>query len=557
MKAASLLRAGTLLAALCGLSACFDGSETGNPAKGTAGVVKTLDGLPAARVRMTLVPRDFNPLDQIAHKSVPVSVITDGQGRFRFTGIDSGIYNLEAADPASGARAFVKGIVISDGVVELPEQTLKSPGRIDASLEGADGGKGYIYVTGTTLYGKVSGAGEASLDRVAAGFIDSLQYGSPDGSIPAKAFAWDLRVRPEDASPAAGPYLAWKRSAVLTVNTTETGAGVPGTVSRIPLLVRLDKTRFDFSAAASGGADLRFTDGHGAPLACEIQRWDSAAGTAEAWVLADSVFGDSIQKLHMHWGREGAAALPTGSVFAPADGYAGAWHLDEDASGTAPQFKDASGAGNPATAIGSPAASPADGIASGAMALDGASQFAGTRKAFADPQVFTVSAWFRAGASAGGKLIDFTDADTSTAMFYRDRHVFMTGDGILHFGVYPPVVPGQSDPNPGLYQTVGAPKPSNDGLWHHVAARLSPAGQDLFVDGVRVASDPASTEAEHITGHWRWGYGTLDKWAPAGTNPYLKGVLDEIRIAHAARSDAYIKLDYENQKSDSRLISFP
>jgi hypothetical protein len=135
--------------------------------------------------------------------------------------------------------------------------------------------------------------------------------------------------------------------------------------------------------------------------------------------------------------------------------------------------------------------------------------------------------------------------------------LFMDVSGMVHFGVYPPVAAGQANPNPGVFKIVGSPKPLNDGAWHQATARLSPQGQALFIDGVEVALDPVSTVAENIRGYWRWGYGALEGWSPPGASRYFQGNLDEICVAHAARSDAFIALLYENQKPDSRLLEFP
>ncbi|MDB5047746.1 MAG: repeat-containing protein [Fibrobacteres bacterium] len=549
------------MAAALALLGCFEGSETGNPSKGLTGMIKTLDGVPAARTRVYLVPRDFNPLDLVAGRAFPAADTTDAAGRFRITGIDTGIYNLEALDLVSGTRAMVKGIAVTQGVAELPDQTLRYPGRITAALEGAsDTADGYIYVTGTTLYKKVpSRNGTISLDSVAVGEVDSLQYGNTGHTFAPVTFAWGLQVAAEAATPAPAPYLAWTHTRTLSLNTTASGSGISGNVARFPLLVRLSPSLLDFSSVRSGGADLRFTDEAGKPLPCEIQHWDAPAAAAEAWVLVDTVYGNSRGKLRMYWGGPAnAAASPAGSVFTLADGYAGAWHLDEDPTGAAPQWRDASGRNNPGTAFGYSAQVGSDtGVVEAGMESDGRTQFASARQAFDNPQVFTVSLWFRSVSAKGGKLLDFTDADTSTATLYRDRHIFMTPNGTLHFSVYPPLAANQTDPNPGVYKTIDSPKPLNDGQWHQVAARLSQAGQTLFVDGVLVASDPASTVAENITGFWRWGYGSLDNWAPPGTSRYFQGALDEIWIAHSARSDDFLKLSFENQRTDSRLLQLP
>ncbi len=550
-----------LFAAGCCFEACFDGSETGNPIKGAAGVFRTAKGLPAARTQVYLLPSDFNTLDFIAKKAAPRADTTDDQGRFHFTGIDSGIYNLEAVSLVSGARARLQGIRITQGVVQLPGQNLQPPGAVMVALRGAvDTTDGYIYVTGSTFHQKIaSAAGNVRLDSIPVGTIDSIQYGNPEGTVGPVTFAWDLAVKPDSTTSAPAPYLSWKYTRTLVLNTTAGGADVPGTVTRFPLLVRLSQANFDFSSARSNGSDLRFTNAAGDPLPCAVEHWDSAGARAEAWVRVDTVFGDSIQTLHMLWGQtDTSAPFPTDSVFAAADGYAGVWHLDESPGGGAPQYQDASGANNPGIAVGYTASAGAvPGLVESGMGLDGQTQFAGTQRSFTNPQVFTLAAWFKTTTTNGGKILDFTDVDTSTTSNYRDRHIFMTPNGTVHFSVYPPDSANQSNPNPGIFKTVDSPTPLNDGAWHQVVARLSASGQDLFVDGLLVASDPASTVAENITGYWRWGYGVLALWAPPGISFYFQGTLDEIWVTLAARSDDFIKLSFENQQANSPLLQFP
>ncbi|MDQ3002167.1 MAG: hypothetical protein M3Y08_13020, partial [Fibrobacterota bacterium] len=77
------------------------------------------------------------------------------------------------------------------------------------------------------------------------------------------------------------------------------------------------------------------------------------------------------------------------------------------------------------------------------------------------------------------------------------------------------------------------------------------------VDGIRVAHDPATVEAQNFRGYWRLGYGLLSEWAPAGTSLFFQGSMDEVWIAHADLSDDFVKLSFENQKIGSQLLKFP
>ena len=79
----------------------------------------------------------------------------------------------------------------------------------------------------------------------------------------------------------------------------------------------------------------------------------------------------------------------------------------------------------------------------------------------------------------------------------------------------------------------------------------------MFVDGARIANDPATRTAQIIKGYWRLGWGQLSAWAPAGSGEYFQGSLDEFWAMHAARADDFVKLSYENLKPGSRLIQWP
>lgn len=557
--------AGLLLAASGGLDGCNTGSETGNPTKGLSGSVKNQDGSPAAHTQVILVPADFNPLELLAGRSAGLRMdTTDARGRYRFAGIASGTYNLEALSLVEGTRLLAKGFILSDSVAEIPVQDLGKAGRISAALAGAAADvHGYVYILGTTFYRKVSAAaGSLILDSLPAGKVDSLVYGDPQGAVVPKAFAFNLDIRPDSTSQASGPYLAWTRSAVVHVNTTASGVKLSGRVAHFPLRIDLKTAGLDFASARADGADLRATNERGDPLPCETQLWNASAGTGQLWVRVDTLFADSLQKVRLHWGYGGAGALPAafppGSVFDAGDGYVAAWHLDQDPFLAGPSVPDVSGRQNEGIAVGFAAAGSAGpGVVGDGLGFDGKTQYLGSRHGFVNPGVFTFALWFRTTSTEGGRLIEFVDRDTSLTPQYWDRLISIHPDGTAHFGVFPPNIPGTPMPTPSTYQILDHPKPLNDGQWHHVAGRLSSRGQAFFVDGALVARNPAIVEAQNITGYWRIGNGILSDWAPPGTSQFYRGSVDEVWIAHAELSDDYIRLAYENQKPGTTLLKYP
>lgn len=547
-----------LLAAAAFWCSCEIGSETGNPAKGITGLIRTADGLPAASARVLLVPDGFVPADDRAIGGLRAAT-TDRQGRFRFAGLDSGRYNLESENPADGARARLAGVLAGDGG-DVPTQILATPGSITASLAGAaDTVNGFIYVPGSTYRAAVRAANsQVRLDSLPPGLIDSLMYGSTQDGTDPRAFAWDIVVEPDTASAAAGPYLAWRGAAALSLDAPAAGIGRAAELAGFPVRIPLPDSLL--AAIRPDGSDLRAANGRGEPLPCEFQAAASGSGAA-LWVRMDTVAADRPTPLRIYWGYAGTDSLPEawkpGSVFAPGDGYAGVWHLDQDpASG---RLADATGQGNEGTPVGYPATGSLEaGVAGAALRCDGKSQFMGTRQAFDDPETFTFLIWFKAPPSNGGRLLEFSDKDTSKAAYW-DRLLHLYADGSLHLGVYPPDTAGKAMPTASSYRIIGTGAGSlyDDGNWHQAAGRLSQSGLTLFVDGERVAHDPSTYRAQIIRGYWRLGYGLRSGWAPSGSGEYFQGSLDECWIAHRALSDDFVKLSYANLKPGSRLIRWP
>ena len=133
-------------------------------------------------------------------------------------------------------------------------------------------------------------------------------------------------------TPASAQYQGWRHTGSFTILTTPEGANLPATASEndFPLLVRLDKDWFDFRQAKSKGEDIRFATGDGAPLAYEVDDWDTIRGTACIWVRIPSIKGAARQELKMFWGKSDAQSESNGSaVFSKSNGYLSVWHLND------------------------------------------------------------------------------------------------------------------------------------------------------------------------------------------------------------------------------------
>lgn len=148
------------------------------------------------------------------------------------------------------------------------------------------------------------------------------------------------------------------------------------------------------------------------------------------------------------------------------------------------------------------------------------------------PREFSVQVWFNTTTTVGGKLLGRENTMTGLGTAF-DRSLYMANDGRLSFGTY----------NTKL-STVTSTASYNDGNWHMATATQGSDGTRLYVDGVLVASGPATT-AEGGYGYWRLGGGNLKNWPLQPTSSWFTGALDEFAVYHSKLSAATIAAQYQ------------
>lgn len=342
-------------------------------------------------------------------------------------------------------------------------------------------------------------------------------------------------------------YSLWLDSAQIIMNTTSSGANIAGNVTKIPVLIRLNQSNFDFSSSTSDGKDIRFCKSDGTHLYYQIERWDTTSRDAEIWVKVDTVYGNnSTQFINMFWGKTDAVSRSNGNmVFDTSNGFRGVWHLNQNPGGTAPQLTDASFQFNHGTTHGGMSSEDLiTGLIDKEIELDGDLNYIHTNTQFNNPTIFTLSSWFKTITNTGGKIIGFGELQTGFNNNH-DRNLWLDSTGRVQFGVI----------SGGDIRIIGTTTSFNDGQWHQASAQLSSAGMKLFVDGILVASNPSYTTPSSLTGYWRIGFDKLSNWPNAPATQHLQGALDETVISHIARSEHWIKLNYENQKNSSNFIT--
>jgi PKD repeat protein len=156
-----------------------------------------------------------------------------------------------------------------------------------------------------------------------------------------------------------------------------------------------------------------------------------------------------------------------------------------------------------------------------------------TKNAVAGPQVYSAEAWFKTTTSSGGKILGFGASATGTSTNY-DRQIYLDNGGKVYFGN-----------NPGALTTVNSTNSYNDGQWHQVVGTLGPNGVALYVDGVKVATDPTTTSAQSYNGYWRVGGDNLDSWPGKPTSRNVNGTIDEVAIYPLVLTDAQIAQQWQ------------
>ncbi len=200
------------------------------------------------------------------------------------------------------------------------------------------------------------------------------------------------------------------------------------------------------------------------------------------------------------------------------------WRLDESSGTTA---ADSSGNGNTGiyesgTTQGQPGAPIGDGDT--ATGFNGSSGQVTSNTLFVDPQNFTLEFWMKTTSTSGGKILGFGNNQTGNSSNY-DRHVYMTNDGHLIFGVWD-----------GFPAIVESPASYNDGNWHHVIASIdSTDGETMVVDGSVVATHGVDGSgnygfAQSYSGYWRVGGDNLNGWPQQPSSSSFQGSLDEVAV---------------------------
>ncbi len=294
---------------------------------------------------------------------------------------------------------------------------------------------------------------------------------------------------------------AWGSRAKVTINA----AGIPAAESEVPVVLRLHSGNFDFSSANLDGSDLRVVAGDDkTELKFHIEKFDSINELAVIWVLLPKL-DPAAKDAHIWLYSGNETATSTADAAGSFDAATAAvFHFAESSL-----LQDSKRA---LTASGNVTVQKAALIGEAAV-LSGQPLVLAANPALAlnDAQGFSFTAWLKPGAAEG-------------TLYQQGAVTISLAAGKLQFNNGSAVVAG------------GELKPA---AWQHVAVTVAGGKAVLYIDGAEVANGAAALPALQDAVQIGNGY---------------QGELDELVLASAARSAAWIKAAASGQSMDGQLI---
>jgi hypothetical protein len=491
-------------------------------------------GKPVSGTCVLLLPNNFIPVEQ-SIDSIK-QTMTNEIGSFSLENIIPGTYNLEAFNPQNGLRFLKTNIILQKkNIARLPIDTLKHPGTIIIALnQQTDSAKTRkVYIPGTTRYSIDStNAKYIILDSVPAGIIPSVCVKEANNINPV-VLKENLNVIPKDTT-----YCGY--SAKIFINTTPTGANILETLTNFPIFIKITSKDFDFSSFANNGSDIRFFKPNGVFLASEIIQWDSINKQAGIFVFLDTVYGNSnSQYIIMNWGTSKYYSSPTNNfVFDTVFGFTGVWHLEESQKNV---IKDAT-----------------PNIANGANFINSLDQsgIVCNGRNFNGTDFILIN---------NKKVLNISNSDFSISLWLyprRERGIILSKDTTMgqdSCAIRLYLGDALSDSN-GLHPCFGG-KGSGVTIadscvllnqWNHIVFTWNHLQKTatFYINGKKSSTQTNTflpiSGVDNPNSRIIIGYDAS----------YLFAYCDEIYISKVVRSESFIKLLYENQKQDSKIISF-
>ncbi|MHA2028676.1 MAG: LamG-like jellyroll fold domain-containing protein, partial [Candidatus Kariarchaeaceae archaeon] len=326
----------------------------------------------------------------------------------------------------------------------------------------------------------------------------------------------------------------------------------PSPLTDFPLLIDIydtdlrDKTQPD-------GDDIIFTDITGTKLDHELELYDQMFNDSfthlVAWVRIPTLHATIDTELFLYYGN-----LNTGSTENPTgvwdSNYKGVWHLSEDPTATAPQFKDSTTNTNHGTSNNLVSNDQITGQIDGALNftdLDSDYINIGDQSSLnMGSGEFSLELWFNYDGSDKGPLAGKGSYGSNGIRYYL---AIETTEGVIKAEIDDDGAGGKEIITTGLVTYA-------DSMWHQAMMVRDGNYLRLYIDGLEVSDSP-----KDIT-----GYGNLDRALPFYINTLASDTggsltdwsnvkMDEVRVSNIARSSNWIETGFTNQDNPSNFYT--
>ncbi|TVR52258.1 MAG: DUF2341 domain-containing protein, partial [Puniceicoccaceae bacterium] len=314
-------------------------------------------------------------------------------------------------------------------------------------------------------------------------------------------------------------------------------------LTNFPVPVKLNDgiIGFDYDGFVSGeGSDLRFWTSDLEPLVYEIEQWDME-GDSYVWVRVPELAQGTF--IYASWGDAEAASPPETPAHTWTEDFLATWHMNDNAGGapdSATLVADNSGSFEHTNASGPPEVVP--GIIGNAFKNINDSTYRveiGNNDALEAQDQATFSFWYRRDLSGGNSAEIFSRPVSGTN---RRIGYYFGGenydDGIALYADRSAT--NKADLFTGSLQV---------GNWHHIAITQDKTSSNradfaLYLDGELIGS-ANNQSLNESSGRWILEPTFLIGGSTVvGRNGVPHATLDEMRMASAVRSPAWIKAEY-------------
>lgn len=301
-----------------------------------------------------------------------------------------------------------------------------------------------------------------------------------------------------------------------------------------PILVTINSSLISYSDTNTNGADIRFVASDNVTaLDYEIENWDPT-GNSQVWVRIPSILASS-DKTFFYMYYKNPAALDAQNKTGVWTSYWMVWHLNENPTGAAPQYKDSTANGRNGTVSATPPTQVTGVIGQSANLSNSADYI--TVNTNLQPVIgnnSTFSTWMRTSQTG--------TANTYTAPAITGIEVNASVDDIF-FGIIPQGAAGMTNGSIaiGIGNTFVASSnyAINNNAWRHVTITRSTSGAAVFyINGVQTNSG-TGTSGTIAAGQ------TFDRIGAAIAGGNFNGQLDEVRLFNSVQTPDKVKADFK------------